>query len=217
MVSVILLGPPGAGKGTQAKKIQSLFSIPQISTGDMLRAAIKNKTPLGLEVQAIMDSGELISDEQIIALVDERLAQADCANGFLLDGFPRTVAQAEALSALPFAIDHVIEFKVNDEAIVKRITGRLTHPASGRTYHQTFSPPKQPGVDDLTGEALVQRADDSEETVRHRLSVYHEQTRPLVDFYRSQANNEGTVAFHSVCGQGSVDAVSAEIERVLSS
>ncbi len=216
MLSVILLGPPGAGKGTQAKKIQANFSIPQISTGDMLRAAIKAQTPLGVQVKSVMDSGNLVSDDLIIALVEERLSQSDCKNGFLLDGFPRTLAQAEALSALPFAIHHVVEIQVEDDAIVERITGRLTHQASGRIYHKQFNPPKQEGLDDETGEALIQRDDDKEETVRQRLSVYHSQTKPLIQYYQeiAQADNSG-LQFHAVSGEGAVEEVEKRIAAEL--
>jgi adenylate kinase len=216
MLSVILLGPPGAGKGTQAKKIQANFSIPQISTGDMLRAAIKAQTPLGLQVKSVMDAGNLVSDELIIALVEERLSQPDCGGGFLLDGFPRTLHQAEALSALPFAITHVVEIRVEDEDIVERITGRLTHPGSGRIYHKHFNPPKQVGLDDETGETLIQRDDDKEDTVRQRLSVYHSQTKPVIQYYLDKGQVDGsTLQFHAVSGVGSVDEIEQRIAKVL--
>ena len=217
MLSVILLGPPGAGKGTQAKKIQTHFSIPQISTGDMLRSAIKAQTPLGLKVKSVMDSGNLVSDDLIIALVKERLSQPDCDHGFLLDGFPRTLAQAEALSALPFSIQHVVEIQVDDEAIVERIAGRLTHPASGRIYHTHFNPPKRVGLDDDTGERLIQREDDKEETIRQRLSVYHSQTAPLIAYYQKEQASRSGLQFHVVSGEGRVDEVEERIKVVLSS
>jgi adenylate kinase len=216
MLSVILLGPPGAGKGTQAKKIQAQFSIPQISTGDMLRAAIKAESPLGLQVKSVMESGNLVSDGLIIEIVKERLAQPDCANGFLLDGFPRTLAQAEALSVLAVKIHHVVEIRVADEAIVERITGRLTHQPSGRIYHTHFNPPKQAGLDDETGEALIQREDDREETVRQRLAVYHEQTKPLIQYYQAKADEaDNGLQFHVIDGVGEVDQVAAAVAAAL--
>ncbi|OED44368.1 adenylate kinase [Endozoicomonas sp. (ex Bugula neritina AB1)] len=205
---VILLGAPGAGKGTQAQFIMEEFGIPQISTGDMLRAAIKNGTELGKKVQAVMDSGSLVSDEIIIALVKERIAQGDCASGFLFDGFPRTIPQAEALRDAGVAIDHVVEVAVADEEIVKRMAGRRVHQSSGRTYHVVFNPPKVEGKDDQTGEALIQRADDNEKTVRHRLSVYHEQTAPLVDFYQKIG---GETRYSRIEGVGSVDDIKANV------
>ena len=180
---VILLGPPGAGKGTQAQFITEKFGIPQISTGDMLRAAVKAGSELGLKVKDIMASGGLVSDDIIIALVKERITQEDCVNGFLFDGFPRTIPQAEALQSAGVTIDHVLEIAVADEEIVTRMSGRRTHESSGRTYHVVYNPPKEEGKDDLTGEPLIQREDDKEETVRNRLNVYHEQTKPLVNFY----------------------------------
>ena len=182
---VILLGPPGAGKGTQAQFICEHYAIPQISTGDMLRAAVKAESELGLQVKEVMTSGGLVSDEIIIALVKERIKEADCVNGFLFDGFPRTIPQAEALQEAGVTIDKVLEIAVADEEIVSRMSGRRVHEASGRTYHVVNNPPKQEGVDDVTGEPLVQREDDQEDTVRKRLSVYHEQTKPLVNFYKS--------------------------------
>jgi adenylate kinase len=180
---LILLGPPGAGKGTQATFIKEAFGIPQISTGDMLRAAVKAGTPLGLAAKQVMDSGGLVSDEIIIGLVRDRLRQPDCANGYLFDGFPRTIPQAQAMRDGGVAIDYVLEIDVPDEAVVERMSGRRTHVASGRTYHVRFNPPKVPGKDDVTGEDLVQRDDDREETVRKRLAVYQSQTRPLVEYY----------------------------------
>ncbi len=180
---IILLGGPGAGKGTQAGFIAERYGIPQISTGDMLRAAVDAGSPLGLQAKAIMDAGELVSDDIILGLVEQRLSEPDCANGFLFDGFPRTIAQAEALKAQQIDIDAVVEIAVDDEEIVRRMSGRRVHLASGRTYHVVFNPPKTAGRDDVTGEDLVQREDDQEETVRTRLAVYHEQTAPLIDFY----------------------------------
>ena len=187
---IILLGPPGAGKGTQAQTLTKAFSIPQISTGDMLRAAIKEGTPLGLQAKAVMDAGKLVSDEIIIGLVKERIAADDCKNGFLFDGFPRTIPQAEALVEAGIEIDGVVELQVPDEKIVKRMSGRRVHLASGRTYHIVYNPPKVEGKDDVTGEDLVIRADDEEATVRSRLEVYHNQTEPLVAFYKKLASEE---------------------------
>ena len=209
---VILLGAPGAGKGTQAQFIMEEFGIPQISTGDMLRAAIKNGTELGKKVKAVMDSGSLVSDDIIIALVKERITQDDCARGFLFDGFPRTIPQAEALRDAGVKIDHVVEIAVEDEEIVKRMGGRRVHPASGRTYHVVYNPPKTEGKDDVTGEDLVQRADDEEETVRKRLGVYHDQTAPLVDFYQ---NIEGETRYSHIEGVGSVDQIKAGVLTAL--
>jgi adenylate kinase len=213
---VILLGAPGAGKGTQARFICERFSIPQISTGDMLRAAVKAGTELGLKAKAVMASGALVSDDLIIGLVKERIAQEDCANGFLFDGFPRTIPQAEAIQEAGIRIDHVLEIAADDEEIVRRLSGRRVHEASGRIYHVVYNPPKQEGVDDETGEALVQREDDKEETVRHRLEVYHNQTAPLIDFYRSLPGEDAPV-YHRVDGIGSVDEIKAEILRTLGS
>src|SRR4249920_3053501 len=184
---LILLGPPGAGKGTQAAYIRDAYGIPQISTGDMLRAAVKAGSPLGLAAKQVMDSGSLVSDDIIIGLVKERLAQPDCANGFLFDGFPRTIPQADAMKAAGVKLDYVLEIDVPFEAIIERMSGRRSHTASGRTYHVKFNPPKIAGVDDVTGEPLIQRDDDREETVRKRLEVYQAQTRPLVDFYSQWA------------------------------
>lgn len=181
---VILLGAPGAGKGTQAQFICEHFDIPQISTGDMLRAAVKAQTETGLLAKQAMDSGNLVSDEIIIKLVQERITQSDCKNGFLLDGFPRTIPQAQALLDAGVDIDHVLEIDVKDDEIIKRLSGRRFHEASGRTYHVVYNPPKEEGKDDVTGEPLIQRSDDSEETICNRLKVYHEQTAPLVDFYK---------------------------------
>ena len=185
---VILLGAPGAGKGTQAQNITEEFGIPQISTGDMLRSAVKAGSPLGLKVKAVMESGGLVSDDIIIALVEERIKEADCANGFLFDGFPRTIPQAEAMKNAGVKIDHVLEIDVADEEIVKRMSGRRVHENSGRVYHVVFNPPKEEGKDDVTGEPLLQREDDEEGTVRKRLAVYHEQTEPLVGYYSDWLN-----------------------------
>ena len=213
---VILLGAPGAGKGTQARFITEKFGIPQISTGDMLRAAVKAGTELGLQVKDIMATGGLVSDDLIIALIKDRLAQPDCAQGCLFDGFPRTIPQAEALQEAGVAIDNVLEIAVDDEEIVQRISGRRVHEASGRVYHVTFNPPKVEGKDDETGEDLLQRPDDSEETVRKRLAVYHQQTKPLVDFYAKQAAATGTPKCSKVEGVGSVEAITAKVLAALS-
>jgi adenylate kinase len=206
---LILLGPPGAGKGTQAAFICEAYGIPQISTGDMLRAAVKAGTPLGLAAQAVMDSGSLVSDDIIIALVTERLAQPDCANGYLFDGFPRTIPQAEALRNAGVDVDYVIEIDVPDPAIVERMSGRRVHLPSGRTYHVIFNPPKVTARDDVTGEPLIQRADDCEETVRNRLAVYHAQTEPLVAYYsRWEASGDARAPrYRKVNGLGTVDAI----------
>lgn len=213
---VILLGAPGAGKGTQARFITEKFGIPQISTGDMLRAAVKAGSPLGLKVKDVMASGGLVSDEIIIDLIKERIAETDCANGFLFDGFPRTIPQAEALKAAGVTIDHVLEIAVEDEEIVKRMAGRRFHQASGRTYHVEYNPPKVAGKDDVTGEELIQREDDKEETVRHRLSIYHSQTKPLVDFYQQLSAAEGTPKYSLVPGVGTVDEITAQVFAALS-
>jgi len=207
---LILLGAPGAGKGTQATFICQKFGIPQISTGDMLRAAVKAGTPLGLQAKSVMESGGLVSDDLIIGLVQDRIAQADCAQGFLFDGFPRTLPQADAMKAAGVRLDYVLEIDVPFEAIIERMSGRRSHPASGRTYHLKFNPPKVAGLDDLTGEPLVQRADDQENTVRKRLEVYSAQTRPLVD-YSAWAAAEPAVAprYRSISGSGTVEAITA--------
>jgi adenylate kinase len=186
---LILLGGPGAGKGTQANFVKEKFGIPQISTGDMLRAAVKAGTPLGVAAKKVMDSGGLVSDDIIIGLVQERIKEADCKNGFLFDGFPRTIPQAEAMKNAGVKIDYVVEIEVDDAEIIKRMSGRRSHPASGRTYHVVFNPPKVAGKDDVTGEDLVQRDDDKEETVAKRLQVYHEQTEPLVGYYNQWAKS----------------------------
>jgi len=213
---VILLGAPGAGKGTQAQFICQRFGIPQISTGDMLRAAIKAGTELGKQVKEVMDSGGLVSDELIIGLIRERIAQDDCAKGFLLDGFPRTIPQAEALVDAQVSIDHVLEIAVDDEEIVGRISGRRVHPGSGRTYHLQYNPPKVAGQDDVTGEELIQREDDKEETVRKRLQVYHTQTKPLVDFYQKLSDANGVPKCSRVEGVGSVEEITARVLAALS-
>jgi len=206
---LILLGPPGAGKGTQAAFITQEFGIPQISTGDMLRAAVKAGTPLGLAARKVMDGGQLVSDEIIIALVKERLTQPDCAKGYLFDGFPRTIPQAEALRDARVAIDYVLEMDVPAEEIILRMSGRRVHLASGRTYHVKFNPPKVEGRDDVTGEPLIQRDDDREETVRKRLDVYQTQTRPLVDFYNRWAASgaAGAPRCRKFSGLGSVESI----------
>ncbi|MEO5795486.1 MAG: adenylate kinase [Rhodoferax sp.] len=208
---LILLGAPGAGKGTQATFICQKYGIPQISTGDMLRAAVKAGTPLGLQADAVMKSGGLVSDDLIINLVKERLTQPDCTNGCLFDGFPRTLPQADAMKAAGVKLDYVLEIDVPFDAIIERMSGRRSHPASGRTYHVKFNPPKVEGLDDVTGEPLVQRPDDQEETVRKRLEVYSAQTRPLVDYYSSWARNEPNLApkYRAIGGTGSVDEITA--------
>jgi adenylate kinase len=203
---LILLGAPGAGKGTQAQFICEKFSIPQISTGDMLRAAVKAETELGRRAKAVMDAGGLISDEVIIGLVKNRIAEPDCANGFLFDGFPRTIPQAQAMVDAGVAIDHVVEIAVEDAEIVARLSGRRVHPGSGRVYHVIYNPPQTESLDDDTGEPLVQRDDDSEETVRKRLDIYHEQTSPLIDFYQNMTG-ELAPRYHKIEGQGSVEDI----------
>lgn len=212
---MILLGAPGAGKGTQARFITEKFGIPQISTGDMLRAAVKAGSPLGLKVKGVMDSGGLVSDDIIIELIRERIAQPDCARGFLFDGFPRTIPQAEALRDAGVTIDHVLEIAVDDEEIVSRMSGRRVHPASGRVYHNLHNPPKVPGKDDETGEDLIQREDDKEETVRHRLALYHSQTKPLVDFYQKLAAATGTPRYTRIEGVGSVNEITERVQAAL--
>jgi adenylate kinase len=206
---VILLGGPGAGKGTQATYIRDKYRIPQISTGDMLRAAVNQGTPLGLEAKKVMDAGGLVSDDIILGLVKERITQDDCANGFLFDGFPRTLAQAEALKTQGIAIDAVVEIDVDDQEIIKRMSGRRVHPASGRTYHVVFNPPREEGKDDKTGEPLVQRDDDKEETVRQRLKVYHDQTEPLIGYYSrwAERGGEGAPRYIRIPGVGPVEEI----------
>ena len=209
---LILLGPPGAGKGTQATFITEHFGIPQISTGDMLRAAVKAGTPLGLQAKSIMESGGLVSDDLIIGLVQDRLTQPDCQNGYLFDGFPRTIPQADALKSANVALDYVLEIDVPEEEIIERMSGRRVHPASGRSYHVKFNPPKVDGIDDNTGEPLVQRDDDKEETVRHRLSVYRDQTRPLVDYYASWAESDPSAArYRKINGVGDLKDIRQRI------
>jgi len=208
---IILLGAPGAGKGTQAQFLCEQFGIPQISTGDMLRAAVAEGSELGLQAKSLMDSGGLVSDELIINLVKARLLQPDCEAGCLFDGFPRTIPQAQAMVDANIAVDHVIEIAVDDEEIVGRLSGRRVHPASGRIYHVVHNPPVEDGKDDVTGEPLMQRDDDQEETVRKRLSVYQQQTRPLVDFYRELDGPR----YHRIDGVGSVDDISAAIKNTL--
>nr|WP_315236004.1 adenylate kinase [uncultured Albidiferax sp.] len=214
---LILLGAPGAGKGTQAAFICQKFGIPQISTGDMLRAAVKAGTPLGLQAQVVMASGALVSDELIIGLVKDRIAQPDCTSGFLFDGFPRTLAQADAVRAAGVRLDYVLEIDVPFADIVERMGGRRSHPASGRTYHLTFNPPKFAGKDDLTGEDLVQREDDKEDTVRKRLEVYSQQTRPLIDYYSRWAQSDPAAAprYRAISGVGSVDQIKSQVFAAL--
>lgn len=214
---LILLGPPGAGKGTQAGFITERFGIPQISTGDMLRAAIRAGTPLGLEAKKVMDAGQLVSDDIIIGLVKDRLSQPDCSKGYLLDGFPRTIAQADALKAASVRIDHVLEIDVADEEIITRMSGRRVHSASGRTYHVKFNPPKVEGKDDVTGEPLIQRDDDKAETVQKRLEVYRQQTLPLVDYYSQWATKgeAGAPKYHKLSGIGEVNKVRDQVFALL--
>lgn len=206
---VILLGGPGAGKGTQADFICAEHSIPKISTGDMLRAAVKAGTELGKQAKAVMDAGGLVSDDLILGLIRQRITESDCARGFLFDGFPRTIPQAEGLDAIGVEIDRVVEIAVDDEEIVRRMSGRRVHPASGRSYHTIFNPPRVEGRDDATGEPLVQRDDDREDTVRNRLRVYHEQTEPLIDFYAKKAAKNAKLKFARIDGIGSVEEIRA--------
>ena len=216
---LILLGAPGAGKGTQATFICQKYGIPQISTGDMLRAAVKAGTPLGLEAKAVMDAGGLVGDDLIINLVKERITQPDCAQGFLFDGFPRTIPQADAMKAAGVKLDYVLEIDVPFGSIVERMGGRRSHPASGRTYHVTFNPPTVEGKDDVTGEDLIQRADDQEETVKKRLDVYSAQTRPLVDYYSNWAAQDASNApkYRAIIGTGSVEEITARAMAALAS
>ena len=215
---LILLGAPGAGKGTQAAFICQKYGIPQISTGDMLRAAVKAGTPLGLQAKAVMDAGALVSDDLIINLVKERIAQPDCAEGFLFDGFPRTIPQADAMKAAGVKLDYVLEIDVPFSDIIERMSGRRSHPASGRTYHLKFNPPKVEGKDDLTGEELIQRKDDEEETVRTRLDVYSQQTRPLVDYYSAWAKADPAAApkYRAIQGVGTVEEITQRALAALS-
>ncbi len=214
---LILLGAPGAGKGTQANWIKEKFNIPQISTGDMLRAAVKAGTPLGVAAKKIMDAGQLVSDDIIINLVKERIKEADCANGFLFDGFPRTIPQAEAMKQAGVDIDYVVEIDVPDSEIIQRMSGRRVHLPSGRTYHVVFNPPKVAGKDDVTGEDLIQRDDDREETVKKRLDVYHAQTKPLVNYYSTWAKSgeKNAPKYVKVAGVGSVDAIRDAVFKAL--
>ncbi len=210
-MKIILLGPPGAGKGTQAAAITGRYAIPQVSTGDMLRAAAKDGAPLGLAAKKVMDAGQLVSDDIIIALVKERLKAPDCAKGYLFDGFPRTLGQAEAMKQAGVAVDHVLEIDVPEDEIVLRMSGRRVHPASGRSYHVKFNPPKTPDRDDVTGEPLIQRADDLEATVRKRLDVYRRQTQPLVEYYTRWAATGDARAprVHRISGLGSIEEIRA--------
>lgn len=213
-MKIILLGAPGAGKGTQAQFIMKKFGIPQISTGDMFRAAIKEGTELGKQAKALMDEGKLVPDELTVALVKDRIAQADCANGFLLDGFPRTIPQADALKASGVKIDFVLEFDVADEVIVERMSGRRVHQPSGRTYHIVYNPPRVEGKDDVTGEELIIRPDDKAETVLERLAIYHNQTKPLIQYYMAEAES-GNTTYHRLDGTQPVEAVSAQLDKLL--
>lgn len=213
-MKIILLGAPGAGKGTQAQFIMNKYGIPQISTGDMLRAAIKAGSDLGKQAKVLMDAGKLVPDDLIIALVKDRVAQPDCAKGFLLDGFPRTIPQADALKAAGITIDFVLEFDVPDEVIVERMSGRRVHQPSGRSYHIVYNPPKVEGKDDVTGEDLIIRADDKPETVLDRLKVYHSTTQPLVDYYKKEAD-AGKTAYFRLDGTLTVDAVNAKLAEIL--
>lgn len=212
---LILLGAPGAGKGTQAQFITEKYGIPQISTGDMLRAAVKAGTELGLQAKAVMDSGALVSDEIIIGLVENRIQEADCERGFLFDGFPRTIPQAEAMVAAGVVLDHVVEIAVDSKEIIERLSGRRVHPGSGRIYHIQHNPPTREGLDDETGESLIQRDDDKEDTVRHRLSVYDSQTRPLVEFYQTMSGDSAP-AYHRIDGVGGLEDIKNTISSALS-
>ena len=212
-MKIILLGMPGAGKGTQARFLEEKYGIPQVSTGDMLRAAIKDGTPLGLQARSYIDRGALVPDDVVIALVKDRVAAPDCAHGFIFDGFPRTLAQAEALRRSGIGVDFVVNIEVGDEEILRRLSGRRVHPASGRTYHVVFNPPRVPGRDDVTGESLVQRRDDREETVRERIATYHELSRPLVDYYDQwrRSGDPRAPCYLRVSGSGSVEQVRDEM------
>ena len=211
---IILLGAPGAGKGTQAQFIMHKYGIPQISTGDMLRAAVKAKTPLGLQAKELMDAGKLVTDELVIALVKERIAQPDCKNGFLLDGFPRTVPQADAMKAAGINVDYVLEFDVPNEIIIDRMSGRRVHSASGRVYHVKYNPPKQEGIDDITGEPLTTRKDDHEDIVKKRLVEYHELTKPLISYYQNEKQASNTEYFR-IDGTQPVEEVTKELQKIL--
>lgn len=212
---LVLLGCPGAGKGTQAKFITEKYKIPQISTGDTLRAAVNAGTTLGLQVKKTMDEGRLVSDDIMIQLVKDRLQQADCQNGFLLDGYPRTLPQANSLVENNIELDYVIQIKVPDEELIKRLSGRRTHPASGRVYHVLFNPPKIDGKDDITGEPLIQRVDDSEETIKNRLAVYHKQTEPLVKYYKDKSDQALMPHYIEIDGTGAMEKVTEEIFSAL--
>lgn len=216
-MKIILLGPPGAGKGTQADFIKNKFNIPQISTGDMLRAAVKAGTRLGKVAKKIMDAGELVSDDLILKLVNERINQSDCQRGYLFDGFPRTIAQAEGMRLTDIRVDYVVELQVDDKAIVKRISGRRVHLSSSRTYHIEFNPPKESGKDDVTGEALIQRDDDKEQTVKKRLQVYYEQTVPLIDYYSDlyEQNSENSPKYLRINGMGDINKIQKDISSGL--
>ena len=211
---IILLGAPGAGKGTQAQFIMHKYGIPQISTGDMLRAAVKAKTPLGLQAKELMDAGKLVTDELVIALVKERIAQPDCKNGFLLDGFPRTVPQADAMKAAGINVDYVLEFDVPNEVIIDRMSGRRVHSASGRVYHVKYNPPKQEGIDDITGEPLTTRKDDHEDIVKKRLVEYHELTKPLISYYQNE-KQAGNTEYFRIDGTQPVEEVTKELQKIL--
>ncbi|MCK5433600.1 MAG: adenylate kinase [Gammaproteobacteria bacterium] len=216
-MKLILLGPPGAGKGTQAKAICEKYGIPQISTGDMLRAAVSAKTPLGIEAKKVMDAGELVSDDLILQLVKERISENDCNSGYLFDGFPRTITQAEGMKKLDINVDFVVELEVDDDEIIERMGGRRIHPASGRVYHVKFNPPKTENQDDETGEALIQRDDDAEQTVRKRLDVYHKQTAPLIDYYseNKDKNSEKDPVYVKTNGSGELNEISEIIFGLL--
>ena len=214
MMRIILLGMPGAGKGTQARYLTERYKVPQISTGDMLRAEVKAGTPLGLEAKKFMDAGALVPDSVVIKMAEARVRQADCKNGFIVDGFPRTIAQAEALKAAGVGIDFVVDIETADEEILRRMSGRRVHLPSGRTYHVEFNPPKVAGKDDVTGEPLVQRPDDLEETVRKRIDTYHLQTKPLVDFYRNQTG-PGAARYVRIDGVGAVESIRDSIFAAL--
>ncbi|MDG6282529.1 adenylate kinase [Glaesserella parasuis] len=213
-MKIILLGAPGAGKGTQAQFMMNKFGIPQISTGDMFRAAIKEGTELGKQAKALMDEGKLVPDELTVALVKDRISQPDCANGFLLDGFPRTIPQADALKEAGVKIDFVLEFDVADEVIVERMSGRRVHQSSGRTYHVVYNPPKVEGKDDITGEDLIIRQDDKPETVLERLTIYHKQTKPLIAYYTTEAE-AGNTQYYRLDGTQSVESISDELNKIL--
>ena len=212
---IILVGSPGSGKGTQAQFICQRYNIPQISTGDMLRAAVKAGSPLGLKVKSIMDSGALVSDDVILELIRERIQLPDCKNGFLLDGFPRTLAQADGLAEMGISLDFVLVIDVDDEEIIKRLSGRRVHPDSGRIYHIDFNPPKTDGVDDETGEPLIQRDDDQIDVIKQRLEVYHQLTKPLINYYSNKASNDALLTVDTVQGIGSVEKITEEIQMVL--